>query len=143
MELFDRNGHLTEEALAALIRERELDELGRLEAAEHLAFCDLCLQRYMDALAGAELLTPERSCRESLWVRIRMRTVRLVTSRYATAAAAVALAPDGGLGQRTDRPGAPAGAAGGPALRLPGAAGMAGEVEHCPGQRHVRAERFF
>lgn len=92
MELFDRNGHLTEEALAALIRERELDELGRLEAAEHLAFCDLCLQRYMDALAGAELLTPERSCRESLWVRIRMRTVRLVTSRYATAAAAVALA---------------------------------------------------
>lgn len=92
MELFDQNGHLTDEALAALTQGQELDELGRLEAAEHLAFCDLCLQRYTDALAGGELLAPERSCQESLWVRVRARTLRLVTSRYATAAAAVALA---------------------------------------------------
>ena len=39
-----------------------------------------------------ELLTPERTCRETLWGRIRARTLRLITSRYATAAAAVALA---------------------------------------------------
>ena len=92
MEPFRTDGHLTDETLAALDRGRELDELTRLEAAEHLAFCDQCLQRYTDALALAPLLTPERSCRESLWRRIRARTIRIFTSRYATTAAAVALA---------------------------------------------------
>ena len=90
MEPFRTDGHLTDETLAALARGRELDELTRLEAAEHLAFCDACLQRYTDLLATAPLLVPAHSCRESLWVRVRRRTLRLVTSRYATAAAAVA-----------------------------------------------------
>lgn len=92
MEWFRVDGHLTDEALAALIRDGGPEELTRLELAEHLAFCDSCLQRYTDLLAGTELLSPERSCGETLWARIRMRTLRLVTSRYATAAAAVALA---------------------------------------------------
>lgn len=92
MERFRADGHLTNEALAALVRDDGLDELGRLEIAEHLSFCDLCLQRYTDALAGTKLLEPERSCQKTLWVRVRTRTLRLVTSRYATAAAAVALA---------------------------------------------------
>ena len=89
---FCPDGHLTDEALAALVRSEPLDELVRLELAEHLAYCDDCLQRYTDLLAEDALLSPARSCRESLWVRLRMRTLRLVTSRYATAAAAVALA---------------------------------------------------
>ena len=89
---FRPDGHLTDEALAALVRSEPLDELVRLELAEHLAYCDDCLQRYTDLLAEDTLLSPARSCRESLWVRLRMRTLRLVTSRYATAAAAVALA---------------------------------------------------
>ena len=92
MEPFRTDGHLTDETLAALARGRKLDELTRLEAAEHLAFCDACLQRDTDLRATAPLLVPAHSCRESLWVRLRMRTLRLVTSRYATAAAAVALA---------------------------------------------------
>ncbi len=92
MERFRADGHLTNEALAALVRDDSLDELGRLEIAEHLSFCDLCLQRYTDLLCGAELLTPERSCQKTLWARVRTRTLRLVTSRYATAAAAVTLA---------------------------------------------------
>lgn len=92
MEAFRADGHLTREALAALAWGAELDELTRLELAEHLSFCDVCLQRYTDILAGTELLVPEHSCGKTLWARIRMRTLRLVTSRYATAAAAVALA---------------------------------------------------
>ena len=92
MERFRADGHLTTEALAALVRDDRLDELGRLEIAEHLSFCDACLQRYTDLLCGTELLTPERSCQETLWARVRTRALRLVTSRYATAAAAVALA---------------------------------------------------
>ena len=92
MEIFRHDGHLTDGALAALVAREPLDETARLEIAEHLAYCDLCLQRYTSALAGAPLLAPERSCRESLWRRIRARTIRIFTSRYATAAAAVALA---------------------------------------------------
>ena len=92
MEIFRHDGHLTDGALAALVAREPLDETARLEIAEHLAYCDLCLQRYTDALAGAPLLTPERSCRESLWRRIRARTIQIFTSRYAAAVAGVVLA---------------------------------------------------
>ena len=92
MDIFRHDGHLTDGALAALVVGEPLDETARLEIAEHLAFCDLCLQRYTDALTGTELLTPEQSCRESLWRRIRARAARLFLNRYAAAAAAVALA---------------------------------------------------
>ena len=46
MELFDKNGCLTDEGLQAL-QAGGLDELGRLETAEHLAYCDKCMDRYM------------------------------------------------------------------------------------------------
>lgn len=110
MERFRADGHLTDEALAALVQNQCPEELGRLEMAEHLAYCDLCLQRYTDLLDRTELLIPERSCQETLWARIRMRAVRLVTSRYATAAAAVALALTvlwGGQELSFSRPAAP------------------------------------
>ena len=45
MEQFDCGGHLTDEVLLCLIREAPMDELARLEIAEHLAYCDICLQR--------------------------------------------------------------------------------------------------
>ena len=38
MEWFRVDGHLTDEALAALAQGGEPDELTRLELAEHLAF---------------------------------------------------------------------------------------------------------
>lgn len=91
--VFRDDGHLTDEALLALAENEEgFDELERLEIAEHLAFCDDCLQRYTMALEDGVLLVPERSCQKTVWIRIRNRAIRLVTSRYATAAAAVALA---------------------------------------------------
>lgn len=92
MELFRHDGHLTDGVLTALVAGEPLDETARLGIAEHLAYCDLCLQRYTGALAGAPLLTPERSCRESLWRRIRARTIQIFTSRYAAAVAGVVLA---------------------------------------------------
>ena len=91
--VFREDGHLSGEALEALAgNEDRFSELERLEIAEHLAFCDYCLQRYTMALEDGRLLVPERSCQKTLWARIRSRALRLVTSRYATAAAAVALA---------------------------------------------------
>ena len=92
MEIFRHDGHLTDEAFSALVTGAPLDETARLELAEHLAYCDLCLQRYTGAMAGAPLLVPERSCQESLWRWIRARTVQMFTSRYAAAVAGVVLA---------------------------------------------------
>ena len=44
MELFNKEGHLTDEGLRAVV-DGTLDEMGRLEASEHLSFCDSCLVR--------------------------------------------------------------------------------------------------
>ena len=55
--VFREDGHLSDRALAALAQsEDRFDELERLEIAEHLAFCDECLQRYTLALEGGDLL---------------------------------------------------------------------------------------
>ena len=91
MELFHENGHLTSEGLKALTEGR-LDELARLETAEHLSFCDECLVRYTALLEDAPLAAPKAPLAPGVWQRIRRRTWRIVTSRYATAAAAAAFA---------------------------------------------------
>ena len=70
MTCFRPDGHLTDAALTALVRGDCLEELDRLELAEHLAYCDQCLQRYTELLSEGPMLTPARSCRESLRRRI-------------------------------------------------------------------------
>ncbi len=57
MELFDKNGCLSDEGLHALTAGR-LDELGRLETAEHLSYCDKCIDRYTALLTADALETP-------------------------------------------------------------------------------------
>lgn len=92
MNPFHPDGHLTDEALHLLVTQADLEELTRLELSEHLAYCDQCLQRYTALLCGDVLEAPAHPCRESLWKRIHRRAVHLFLSRYATAAAAVAVA---------------------------------------------------
>ena len=62
MTCFRPDGHLTDAALTALVRGDCLEELDRLELAEHLAYCDQCLQRYTELLSEGPMLTPARSC---------------------------------------------------------------------------------
>ncbi|MCI8335830.1 MAG: hypothetical protein HFI72_01480 [Peptococcaceae bacterium] len=63
-DLFDEEGHLTDQALSAFIQSTdanhpiEFDELQRLEIAEHLAFCDTCVLRYTELLSDADMLPP-------------------------------------------------------------------------------------
>ena len=94
MELFDEKGCLTPQALAAL-NEGRLDELGRLEAAEHLAYCDRCMDRYTLLLAEQHLETPERplgrAVRQSLWVRAMQTRLGRVTVACAAAVLALGL----------------------------------------------------
>lgn len=87
MTLFDTQGHLTDEAILAVIQET-LDDLSRLEVAEHLSFCDNCLVRYTAMLTEDSLLTPQQPIVPPLLVRLRRQAVRVVFNKYTTYAAA-------------------------------------------------------
>ena len=92
-KLFDKEGHLTDDGLYAL-KDGTLDELGALEAAEHLSFCDLCLLRYTELIdaAPACLQEPMRDLIPQVQNLMRLRRFRIMTNRYVSAAAAVVLA---------------------------------------------------
>ena len=104
MELFDQNGCLTEEGLHAVIG-GQLDELGRLEAAEHLSYCDKCMDRYTALLTADVLEEPPRSARGAVMGTIWVRLMQNTWGRAAVAAVAAVLAltmwKTGALGQIT------------------------------------------
>ena len=79
MELFDAKGCLSEEGLQALVG-GQLDETQRLEAAEHLAYCDRCMDRYTALLTDDVLEQPPRSARGAvmgtIWIRLMQNTRR-------------------------------------------------------------------
>ena len=91
-ELFDPNGHLTDDAFGALLRDEPLDEMDRLEISEHLSFCDRCVERYAALLDGSELLSPPEPVAPPVFRRIRERARKLFVNKYATAAAAACFA---------------------------------------------------
>ncbi len=47
---FDSGGHLTAKALGDLASGAPIEELARLEIAEHLSYCDKCIKAYTDLL---------------------------------------------------------------------------------------------
>ena len=89
--LFDTAGCLTQSGLEAL-RDDRLDDLGRLEAAEHLTFCDRCLARYTALLESIQLSAPMRDLIPQVQALMRLRAFRVMTNRYVSVAAAIALA---------------------------------------------------
>ena len=97
-KLFDAEGHLTDEGLYA-IKDGTLDDLGALEAAEHLSFCDYCLLRYTAMIDAAPdcviLIMNDKSAMRDLIPQVqslmRLRSFRIMTNRYVSAAAAVVL----------------------------------------------------
>ena len=91
-ELVDPNGHLTDDAFGALLRDEPLDEMERLEISEHLSFCDRCVERYAALLDGSELLSPPEPVAPPVFRRIRERARKLFVNKYATAAAAACFA---------------------------------------------------
>lgn len=91
MELFNENGCLTDEGLQALVN-GQLDELGRLEAAEHLSYCDHCLDRYTALLTADALEEPPRSVHKTVMGTIWVRLMQNTWGRAAVAAVAAVLA---------------------------------------------------
>ena len=94
MGLFNREGHRTGEGLDALTA-GSLNELQRLEVSEHLSFCDLCLEAYMQRLEDSPLLTPEKPVKAAvmrrLWTRRAVSGLRKAGMVAAAACIAVGL----------------------------------------------------
>lgn len=91
MELFKEDGCLSGEGLRALVG-GELGELERLEAAEHLAYCDKCVDRYTALLTQDALKTPQRSVKGAVMGTVWVRVMQNTWGRSAVAAAAAVLA---------------------------------------------------
>lgn len=91
MELFDAKGCLSEEGLQALVG-RQLDETQRLEAAEHLAYCDRCMDRYTALLTDDVLEQPPRSAQGAVMGTIWIRLMQNTWGRAAVATVAAVLA---------------------------------------------------
>lgn len=89
--LFREDGHLADGGLRALCQ-GNLGELERLEAAEHLGYCDACLDRYMTMLEGGAVSEPPEDLTLPVMRRLRQKAARLFMNRYATVAAAAVLA---------------------------------------------------
>lgn len=68
-ELFNSDGHLTDYAFNAIVGD-ELNEINRLEVAEHTSFCDECLTKYINVLDSTELLCPSENVKINVINRI-------------------------------------------------------------------------
>ena len=91
MELFREDGCLSDEGLHALVDGR-LDELGRLEAAEHLSYCDHCMDRYTALLTADVLEEPPRSMKNTVMTTIWVQLMQNTYGRIAVAGVAALLA---------------------------------------------------
>ena len=91
MELFRDDGCLTDEGLRALA-DGGLYELGRLEAAEHLAYCDRCVDRYTALLTGGALEEAPRGMSRPVLQTIWVRVMQNFYGRAAVAGVAALLA---------------------------------------------------
>ena len=91
MELFQENGCFTDEGLQAVVG-GQLDELGRLEAAEHLSYCDKCMDRYTALLTADALETPPKGMKNTVMTTLWVRLMQNTYGRVAVAGVAAVLA---------------------------------------------------
>lgn len=90
MKLFDYEGHLTAEGLKGLT-DGTLDEMQRLEASEHLDFCDSCVERYALALTDDVQMEPPAGLAPWIFGRLRARLRSVFFSRFSRVAVAAVM----------------------------------------------------
>ena len=91
MELFREDGCMTDAGFRAMM-DGQLDELGRLEAAEHLSYCDQCMDRYTALLTADALEKPPKSVQGAVMGTIWARLMQNTYGRAAVAGVAAVLA---------------------------------------------------
>ncbi len=90
MKLFDYEGHLTDEGLMGLV-DGKLDEEQRMEASEHLDFCDSCVERYALVLTDDVQITPPEELAPTIFQKIRSKFRVVFFSRFSRVAVAAVM----------------------------------------------------
>lgn len=90
MKLFDYEGHLTDDGLKELV-DGNLGEEQRLEASEHLDFCDSCVERYALVLTDDVQITPPEELAPSIFQKIRSKLRIVFFSRFSRVAVAAVM----------------------------------------------------
>lgn len=88
---FDPEGHISDRGFRMLIND-EMDELPRYELAEHLDFCDHCVERYTDFLVDDSLMVPREEIAPTVMDKIKHRARMVILSRTARVSIAACLA---------------------------------------------------
>ena len=91
MELFKPDGHISDEGFAVLLA-GDADTLGNLELSEHLAFCDLCCEKYAARLTEDILIEPPAPIAPVVTHRIEKRSRTILFRRIVKVGAAACLA---------------------------------------------------
>lgn len=86
----DDTGCLTDGGLRRLIA-GSLEELERLEASEHLSYCDRCVERYAAMADSAPLLEAPDTMKQSILGALRRRAAKVFVDRYFHMAVAASL----------------------------------------------------
>lgn len=86
-ELFDNDGHLTDIAFM-LLDSNKLDDLQRLEIAEHNSFCDECLDRYIGYVEKSELMIPSELMKKKINNKIFVNNKKICLNQYISVAIA-------------------------------------------------------
>lgn len=90
-EFFNRDGHLTDYAIKSIIND-DVNELQRLEFAEHTSFCDECLTKYINSIDNTELMTPPETVEKQIIKRISNNKRRFRINQYFSMAVAACFA---------------------------------------------------
>ncbi len=88
---FTKDGHITKQAYA-LFLSGDMCEKSRLEIAEHLSFCDECIEHFVLAIGQEALVSPPNSTRSSIIKTIYARVFNAVFNKYTAYIAAACIA---------------------------------------------------
>ncbi len=88
---FDNNGHVTKQALANLSN-AELTQIQQYEIAEHLSFCDTCIELYVSTVKNQSTIPLTLNTSDNIIKKIRKRIFKTAFNKYTTYVAAACLA---------------------------------------------------
>lgn len=90
-EIFNEDDHISDYGFNKLLQD-ELNDLELLEIAEHLSFCDECIEKYSELLNNVSLLSPPETFINRTLKAIKQKTIRLIYNKYFSAAVAAGFA---------------------------------------------------
>ncbi len=90
-DFFSSDGHLTDYAIKQ-ITTGDATQLQRLEVAEHISFCNVCLEKHINAFTADSFTEPQIDITKSVMQKIKAKMRRFMLSKVTTYVAAASIA---------------------------------------------------